>query len=242
MSKQNANEILEEQRKARQEFLELKKMQQGEMEAPPKPSEVAILPKTPREKWENFWFQYKWHIIAITAITVVLAVMITQCATRKRYDMEVVLFSYHLVLDQQSDLVGEYLSEYAQDINGDGEVNVQVINCSFDEKSGNVQYKGTMLTKLQAMIAGDENALLFITDEESASYLNSISEDGLLEGEPFILDEGFYEATKSEEFGELPKGLRISCRRVSNTVLEKQKGTVAQYKAAQKLLKALAKQ
>ena len=36
----NKNEILEEQRRAREEFLELKKMQSGEMKAPPKPSEV----------------------------------------------------------------------------------------------------------------------------------------------------------------------------------------------------------
>ena len=42
MAEKKTNEILEEQRRARQEFLDLKKMQQGEMEAPPKPSEVAM--------------------------------------------------------------------------------------------------------------------------------------------------------------------------------------------------------
>lgn len=78
MSEKETNEILEEQRRARQEFLELKKMQSGEMEAPPKPSEVAIVPKTPKEKWDNFWFQYKWYVVAIMAVTVVLAVLITQ--------------------------------------------------------------------------------------------------------------------------------------------------------------------
>ena len=44
MSEKDTNEILEEQRRARQEFSELKKMQNGEMAAPPKPSEVAIVP------------------------------------------------------------------------------------------------------------------------------------------------------------------------------------------------------
>ena len=48
MSEKDTNEILEEQRRARQEFLELKKMQSGEMAAPPKPSEV-LFPKRPRK-------------------------------------------------------------------------------------------------------------------------------------------------------------------------------------------------
>ena len=52
----NKNEILEEQRRAREEFLELKKMQSGEMKAPPKPSEVAIVPKTPKENGIIFGF------------------------------------------------------------------------------------------------------------------------------------------------------------------------------------------
>ena len=95
----NKNEILEEQRRAREEFLELKKMQSGEMKAPPKPSEVAIVPKTPKEKWDNFWFQYKWHVTAIVAVTVILAVLITQCATRTKYDLEVVYFTYTAALD-----------------------------------------------------------------------------------------------------------------------------------------------
>ena len=36
MSEKDTNEILEEQRRARQEFLELKKMQSGEMAGPAK--------------------------------------------------------------------------------------------------------------------------------------------------------------------------------------------------------------
>ena len=59
MADNKKNDIIEEQRRARAEFLRLKKMQSGEIDAGPKPSEVAIVPKTPKEKWDNFWFQYK---------------------------------------------------------------------------------------------------------------------------------------------------------------------------------------
>ena len=240
MSEKETNEILEEQRRARQEFLELKKMQSGEMEAPPKPSEVAIVPKTPKEKWDNFWFQYKWYVVAITAVTVVLAVLITQCATRTKYDMEVVYFTYTAVLDEQTNAVAKYIAGYAEDVNGDGEINIQVVNCSFNGKSGDTQYRYTMMTKLQAMIAGDQNAMLFITDEDSYKYLADLSNgEGLFDGEPFMLGEEFYKATETDSYGKLPEGLRIACRRVSDTVLESKKGSADAYTNAEKTLEAI---
>ena len=241
MSEKKTNEILEEQRKARQEFLELKKMQHGEMKAPPKPSEVAIVPKTPKEKWDNFWFQYKWYVIAITAVTVILAVLITQCATRTKYDLEAVYFTYTATLDEQTGKIADYLAAYAEDINGDGEINVQVVNVSFSDKSGDSQYKYTMLTKLQAMIAGDENAILYITDSESYKYLDGLTENGLFDGEPIKLGDKFYSATESEQLGKLPEGLQISCRRISDTVLEGKKGAAEAYENALKLIEKLKK-
>ncbi len=240
MSEKETIEILEEQRRARQEFLELKKMQSGEMEAPPKPSEVAIVPKTPKEKWDNFWFQYKWYVVAITAVTVVLAVLITQCATRTKYDMEVVYFTYTAALDEQTNAVAKYIAGYAEDVNGDGEINIQVVNCSFNGKSGDTQYRYTMMTKLQAMIAGDQNAMLFITDEDSYKYLSDLSNgEGLFDGEPFMLGEEFYKATETDSYGKLPEGLRIACRRVSDTVLESKKGSADAYTNAEKTLEAI---
>ena len=236
----NKNEILEEQRRAREEFLELKKMQSGEMKAPPKPSEVAIVPKTPKEKWDNFWFQYKWHVTAIVAVTVILAVLITQCATRTKYDLEVVYFTYTATLDEQTDKIAEYIEKYASDINGDGAVNVQVINCSFTDNSGNVQYKNTMLTKLQSLIAGDQNALLYITDEKSYKYLSGISDgEGIFEGESLKFGEDFYSFTKTDTFGNLPEGLGISCRRVSDTVLKNKKNVDTVYKESLSIIEKI---
>ena len=240
MSEKKTNEILEEQRKARQEFLELKKMQNGEMKAPPKPSEVAIVPKTPKEKWDNFWFQYKWHVVAIVATAVVLAILIPQCATRTKYDLQAVYFTYTTALDAQTEKVADYLKKYAEDTNGDGEINVQVVNVSFSKTTGDSQYRYTMLSKLQAMIAGDENAILYITDNDSYQYLNEISESGaLLEGEPFKFGDDFYTATETEEFGKLPEGLQISCRIISETTMENKKDAAKAYESANKLLEKL---
>ena len=50
------NDIVEEQRKARQEFLKLKQMQNRDIEPEAKPSEIGIIPTTPTEKCQNFCF------------------------------------------------------------------------------------------------------------------------------------------------------------------------------------------
>lgn len=233
------NDILEEQRRAREEFLRLKKMQSGELDAGPKPSEVAIIPTTPKEKWDNFWFQYKWWVVAAVASFIVLSVLIVQCTSRVTPDLEIVYFSYTPVLDQQTGLVAEYFEDCAKDINGDGEVNIQVVNCSF-QNNGNIQYKNSILSKLQAVIAADEKALLFITDSESIKYFENLNTDGgIFEGEPIPLGDDFYTATESEDFGALTEGLTLSIRRVSDTLLEEKEDIAKYYDESKRLIEEI---
>ncbi len=235
----NKNDIIEEQRRAREEFLKLKKMQKGELDAGPKPSEVAIVPTTPKEKWDNFWFQYKWWVISLVSIFIVLSVLITQCASRKNPDLEIVYFSYTPVLDSQVTLVSDYFKEKATDVNGDGEVNIQLVNCSFSN-NGNIQYKNSILSKLQAVIAADEKALLFITDKDSVEYFKNLNaEGGIFDGEPIPLGEDFYSFTESEDLGPLTEGLQISIRRVSDTLLEEREGIEVYHKEALRILEQI---
>lgn len=238
------NEILEEQRRAREEFLRLKKMQQGELDAGPKPSEVAIVPKTPKEKWDNFWFQYKWHTIGIVVSVLVLAVLITQCATKPKYDLEIVYFTYNAVLDDQTAEIEKYFEKTASDLDGNGEVNVQVINCSISSTSNDIQYRNTVYSKVQSLIVADEKAMLFITDEASIKYFDNISSEngGMFDGEPYKLGDDFYQSTKSEKWGSLPEGLQISKRRIENTVLAEKKQTKLYYDEASRILSELAKE
>ena len=240
MAKQKKNEILEEQKRAREEFLKLKKIQSGELEAGPKYSEVAIVPKTRKEKIANFWFHHKITVIAVTFITIVLSVLISQCAGRTNYDFEVVYFTYNPVLDGQLNKVGDYFEKYASDMNDDGEVNVQIINCSFSDDQQNQQYRSVQLQKLQSLMVADEKAMLFITDAESITYFDKLSSmGGFFEDEPFLLTKKFYDATKTEEFGPLPEGLQLSCRTCEGTTLEKNEAAVKSFTEAQKILKKI---
>ncbi len=240
MSEKNKNETIEQQRRAREEFLKLKKIQQGELPAEPKPSDVAIVPKTREEKLSNFWFHHKWHVIALVFITVVLSILISQCATRTTYDTEVIYFTYTPVLDEQLEKVSEYFEKYATDLDGDGEVNVQVINCSVSNEAQNAQYRNVQLQKMQSLMVADEKALLFITDKDSITYFDNgaIAADFFV-NEPLPFNDKFYEYTKSETLGSLPEGLQISCRKFEGTLLEKNPEAKASFESAQKILEKI---
>ena len=222
MSEKKTNDILEEQRRAREEFLKLKKMQHGEIPTGPKPSEEAILPKTPKEKIQNFWFHNKWMVIGFTALIAVVVFLTVQAINKPKYDYQIVYFSYYQAMDEQLEGIEEYFENLSSDVDGNGEVNVQAINCSFYNEQQNVSYRNTILTKLQAIVAAEPQAMIFITDQESYKYFENMSENtSLFEGEPILFNEEFYKKTTHSTFGDLPEGLQVSVRRIKDTTLQK---------------------
>ncbi len=241
MAKKKVSDTIAQQRKAREDFLALKKLQNGEITPEPKPSEMAIEPKTFSEKLKNFWFHYKWHTFATVFITVTLAVLISQCASRTDYDMKVVYFTYKPVLDDQLKPVAKYLETLCDDINGDNEVNIQVINCSTSKDGGKTQYGMGVLQKLQSIIAAEKEAVLYITDTDSIEYFTTASISDFFADGQTELSEEFYNATESENFGPLPEGLQIACRRVSNTTIENDKNVSKIEQEAIKILSQLEK-
>ncbi len=232
------NDILEEQRKARQNYLELKKMQQGEMAPEPKPSEVAIVPKTFEEKLQNYWFHFKWHTIGVIFLVLTITILTVQCANKEKYDFQVIYFAYDACLDVQLDKVEEYIETYAGDINGDGNANVNILNCSFTE-GANDKYKSDMFARVQTQIVGNREAIMYIVDEDAYEYLQKTIEGGLFENEPLILQEDFYKFTEDEDFGKLPEGLRIALRRIGSTTFEKSEQAKTVYKECERTIEKI---
>ncbi|MBR7071243.1 MAG: hypothetical protein IKI29_03670 [Clostridia bacterium] len=242
MAKQIHNETMDQQRKAREEFLALKKMQSGQQQPEPKPSEIAITPKTPGEKAANFWFHYKWVVIAGLITAVILAVLVAQCAGRVDYDLKVVLSCRTPLMDAETNKITAYLEPFCTDTNGDGEVHLQVVNCSYSETDGNTQYQYTMATRVQAILAADADALLFLTDQPAYDSLQALADGGMFEDNTCLLGEAFYAACQTENGIKLPEGLRLSCRKIDGMTIEKNQKAKQYYEAAQKILAAVQEQ
>ena len=221
MAKKKESETLRQRKFAQQEFLKLKKMQNGELDAGPKPSDVYSTPLTFGEKLKNIWYHDKLAIGIILTITAFIAFFVVQCATKTEYDASVVVFTYKITGDVNCDKMGEYLKPYCKDINNDGEVNIKVINCSIEESQGNSDHSFTTRQNLNQIIFKDASSLLFITDDASYKHLLTRTDDyPFFEGEPIEFQDDFYDfCKKAHNIFTTPDGLQISCRTIHESAL-----------------------
>ena len=156
--------------------------------------------------------------------------------SRTKWDMKIMYFTYSPVLDQQLEPVADYFESKSKDLNGDGEVNISVINCSLSTKKTDAQFDQAKLTKLQAIITSDSEAILFITDKDSMEFFSTDTFKNFFKTEPLPLGDDFYKACK---YSGLPEGLQISAREISGTLIEDDKTAGKVYKEAQKILEKI---
>lgn len=239
MAQKKESDTLKQRKFAQQEFLRLKKMQQGELDAGPKPSEVAV-PLTFGEKLKNIWYHDKLAIIVIALLIIAISALVVSCVNKTKYDATVIVFTHTITGDTNCDKMGEYLKPHCKDINDDGEVNINVVNCTINGKTNN-QHSYNKRSAMQSLIANDGSALLFITDEDSYDYLMDLSKNiSFFENEPIKFDDDFYEFCVDETgFYETPKDLQISCRTVKGSAIEETKDVDKYYKNAQEILNGL---
>ena len=235
------SDTIRQQRKAREEFLELKRMQSGEIEVPAPPSAESTEPKTFKEKLQNFWFYNRIAVFSVLFVAIVMAVGIVQCASRVDYDLNIVLYTASPVDDGKTQMMSEYFKKFCSDVNGDGEVNISVLNCSYASE-GNLQLNQAVDTKVQALLVSEPESMLFIVDDVTLARLNSIpSTTPLFSDGGIDLSDSFYSSVQSEDLINLPDNLKLVRRNIADTTMQKNKNAAACYKAAGLLLEKVAK-
>ena len=219
-----SNKIIEEQRRAREEKINMIKAKQGLAEPEKKVESLVVIPKTPKEKLQNYWYHFKWHTIGSVALVIVLAIMIVQCASRESYDFMVVIYANTPMESGRIEKIEEYIEQFAEDIDGDGKVSVEVVDCTFSDLTEDSQSKQTAVSKVQSMIAAEPKAILYIVNEKSANDLNGLNTKGFFEGEPIDLSQEFYDFCNGEtEYQKVPEGLKIGYRRIGGTLMQNDK-------------------
>lgn len=83
-------------------------------------------PMTPKEKLKHFWDYHKWVCIFLLFLVGVAAVAITDTVTRERPDYTVTIAADGYLPDSFIARFEEELASYGKDVNGDGEVSVQI--------------------------------------------------------------------------------------------------------------------
>lgn len=223
MDRKNENDTLKQRRKAQESLLELKRMQaSGEIEKERKPYENEIKPQGFFKKVANFWEYYKAAVIAVLFCVVVIAVCCVQCASRVEDDLRIVLFSNHIITDNQTAQLEEYFEALCEDYNGDNKTNVTVVNCTFETGSSTADYQNVKMQRLQSLIAVDKKAMLFITTTETYKYVDGLIESGFL-SEYTVLKDDIYDFVTVDMGVEPPKDLVISLRKIEGTLFDGKK-------------------
>ena len=140
----------------------------------PKEAEGVVL--TNKQKAAHFWFYYKWYIIALAIISIILAVSIHSCATKPNYDMTVVVAVSAELTDDATTFLTEELSQYCDDYNGDGEVLLNVYNCCFSDNTAGIKDdSGSRYPNFISSFTEPEN-IVYIIDQDKIDYAD-ISSD-----------------------------------------------------------------
>lgn len=91
-----------------------------------KPDTPLAPPKTPKGKWQNFWYHYKLPVIITAFILLVVGICTWQILTRDDPDYRLALVTDEFVDPTAAQHLGKLLSAYGTDLDEDGKVEVQV--------------------------------------------------------------------------------------------------------------------
>ena len=129
-------------------------------------------PKTPKGKWENFWYYYKIHFwVAVLVIVVILASFALRLGKNKP-DYRVVIASSSYFTDAAVAEIEDQLVKYGKDLNGDNQVVVEISNLHFDFNP-----TGTTNNDFEANQAhlfasfSDSDSLIYIVDPKMFDFI-----------------------------------------------------------------------
>ena len=191
--------------------IELVKLRQGVIESSDVVKEVHEEPQklTLGQKISGVWYRSKWLIIFIVVVAAAFAYIIYDSATAVQPDFTVLAISDDTALYYRTVELEEFIESFADDINGDGKVNVMIYNISTDysdatmASSNQVQLMSQLMTGENVIVVSDNEELPdfeFIDFRERFPDDEHITERGLLLSSPLAKEKLKWEAMPDSLF------------------------------------------
>lgn len=211
-------------------------------------------PSTPKGKWENFWYHYKWVTLGVLAAVIVGTILTVQAVTRVRPDYLICMVMNQPLSQSAVDFLEAEWTALGEDINGDGKVKVTIQPLNVSDEN-NPQANTAKQSVLGHIVARDVQLFAF-----TPAYYTEALAPAMRDGEKFftVLDvadaglseDGTYwnwkgstalsqDAMKDTSFGPVVESeLYLGVRAIGDTASEKAK---AEYEAHKRLLEAFIK-
>ena len=138
------------------------------------------IPKKFTAAWFDYvWEYYKWHIIAVVAIVSAIIYTCYIFATRTVYDLQICFAGNNIITEEAQEKLIAALSEKIEDVNGDGEKNVQILEYSVSPSSTDGEFVIAMETKFQLELQASDTYLYIVSKDRADYLLNNAQFEGL---------------------------------------------------------------
>lgn len=135
---------------------------------------AEITLKTKKDKWDNFWFYHRTHVIVGVILALLAAYFIYDMATKTSPDYNVAVLSSAYVSTDAGNLLAEEMEKYGEDLNGDGQVIVQVnifqVAQGDDMDTADPQMQMASVVKFQGDVQMGESYIYLIDDLNFLAY------------------------------------------------------------------------
>ena len=138
-------------------------------------------PPTPKGKWQNFWFYHKWHVVIGVAVLFVAGVLIGQAVSRSDPDYRLAIATDTYISDTAVAMLEQELSAVGKDLNGDGQVLVQVESLYISDGANQSQLEIANQTKLMAYLAASDPLFWAMTPSNYEGLLTQTDNNDLFE-------------------------------------------------------------
>lgn len=204
----------------------------GEEEINRAGAEITL--KTKKDKWNNFWFYHKTHVIVAAIAALFVAYMVYDMVTKVHPDYNVAILTSKTIPSDLSDQLGDEIEKYGEDLNGDGEVVVQmnVFEIAQGEAAntmdpnmqmaGIVKFQGDVQTgDSYIYLTDDDSFVAYGTEEGMFTYLDgSQPEEGAKDYENMRLPMSECQGLADTEIGEIFNDYSFSLRWIRDGLLE----------------------
>ena len=227
----------------------------------------APAPMTRRQKWKNWWYYHKFHLLVGLVAIVIGGYLIYGMVTEVKPDYTIVMLSKSGYAGDLMENLGDQLSVYGKDRNGDGKVAISVLDYALGSAGGETDDAQTAeaaqagMAKLSANLSTFDS-VIFISDEASFERLADEGLYAYLDGETpeegatdyenmYVtwkdckglsgaeLSSEWYEGITPDDLQKLFGDCRVSLRVIKGTQYENDAGKQEYYADSQELLQHL---
>ena len=173
----------------------------------------ALLSEETKKKVENFFYYYKFHVLLGAFVLFFFFFFIRDMVTKIEYDYSIAFLGNYSLTEEDSQAFQTWFQEHGEDLNGDGEVHVQLsdYSCPDEEDDGfDPQVFAAMQTRFIVDVQEGTSMIFFLNQEKYEDYKDEGVFPANAEDYTSIQDcQGYKEAGSPQSAGEYMVALRI---------------------------------